>query len=141
MISISWDQARKLACEILKTLPSPWTGYETREQLRPLIKWAVLLSGSPRTRESDAGALVIQMVYTKFAYELNWHVPILSKDEETKQHDGNGIKPPATILFFQDLLTCLEQRLVLSLPVLSSFGDNDDTSYAAQGSTWTVKLL
>ena len=43
MISISWDQARELACEILKTLPSPWLVTSGKvgaaHQMGDSIKW------------------------------------------------------------------------------------------------------
>ena len=85
------------------------------------------ISGSPRTRESDAGAQVLRLVYTKYASELNWRVPILS--DYASSHYQNDDGKVATLCFFENLLTCLEERLDESLPVLSNFanGDFNDT--------------
>ena len=118
---------RELACEILKALPSPWPGYESPEKLAPLTKWAILL-WIPRTRESDAGAQVLRLVYTKYASELNWRVPLIYDDASGLNQNEDG--KAATIHFFEDLLTCLEERLDVSLPVLSNFanGEFNDTS-------------
>ncbi|CAH0517640.1 unnamed protein product [Peronospora belbahrii] len=61
----SWDSIRSLSFTILDLYPNELPGYFTREKLRILIEWAVGLSGSPRQRESDAGAMFIRLLFRK----------------------------------------------------------------------------
>ena len=113
-VIISWDQARKLSYELLSSLKAPWAGFERPEDLHELMEWAILLSGSPRTRESDAGALILRLVYSKFAVELNWRVPI------------PGVPAAANIQradfhFFEDIVSSLETRILTTVPSLTAF--------------------
>ncbi|KAG1713461.1 hypothetical protein DVH05_001248 [Phytophthora capsici] len=61
----AWDSIRSLAFTILDLYPDELPGYSTREELRTLIDWAVGLCGSPRQRESDAGAMFIRLLFQK----------------------------------------------------------------------------
>lgn len=51
----SWDKLRQCAFETLMKLPAPLPGWQTPDQLRPVVRWAADLMWSPRVRESDAG--------------------------------------------------------------------------------------
>ena len=117
-VILSWDQTRRLSCEILKVLPSPWKGYETPDKLEGLMKWALLLSGSPRTRESDAGAQILRLVFRKFAMDLNWYVPF----SQTKSSEH---ATKADVKFLQDIVICLESRILTTLPSLTSIQKSD----------------
>ena len=113
-VIISWDQARKLSYELLNSLKAPWAGYERPEDLDELMEWAILLSGSPRTRESDAGALILRLVYSKFAVELNWRVSIPGVHASTN-------KQRADFHFFEDIVSSLETRILTTVPSLTAF--------------------
>ncbi|CAI5739942.1 unnamed protein product [Peronospora destructor] len=65
MLISAWDSIRSLAFTILDLYPNELPGYSTREELRTLVDWAVGLSGSPRQRESDAGAMFIRLLFRK----------------------------------------------------------------------------
>ncbi|UIZ24514.1 hypothetical protein KXD40_008461 [Peronospora effusa] len=65
MLISAWDSVRSLAFTILDLYPNELPGYSTRKELRTLVDWAVGLSGSPRQRESDAGAMFIRLLFRK----------------------------------------------------------------------------
>ncbi|GMF59490.1 unnamed protein product [Phytophthora fragariaefolia] len=65
MLISAWDSIRSLAFTVLDLYPDELPGYSTREQLRTLVDWAVGLCGSPRQRESDAGAMFIRLLFQK----------------------------------------------------------------------------
>ncbi|GMF65687.1 unnamed protein product [Phytophthora lilii] len=65
MLISAWDSIRSLAFTILDLYPDDLPGYSTREELRTLVDWAVGLCGSPRQRESDAGAMFIRLLFQK----------------------------------------------------------------------------
>ncbi|KAG7396793.1 hypothetical protein PHYBOEH_001711 [Phytophthora boehmeriae] len=65
MLISAWDSIRSLAFTILDLYPDELPGYSTREELRTLIDWAVGLCGSPRQRESDAGAMFVRLLFQK----------------------------------------------------------------------------
>uniref|UniRef100_M4BBZ5 Uncharacterized protein n=2 Tax=Hyaloperonospora arabidopsidis (strain Emoy2) TaxID=559515 RepID=M4BBZ5_HYAAE len=65
MLTSAWDSVRSLAFTILDLYPDDLPGYSTREELRTFVDWAVGLCGSPRQRESDAGAMFIRLLFQK----------------------------------------------------------------------------
>ncbi|KAL7679465.1 hypothetical protein Plhal304r1_c078g0164621 [Plasmopara halstedii] len=65
MLISAWDSIRSLADTILNLYPDELPGYSTRDELATLLHWAVGLCGSPRQRESDAGALFIRLLFQK----------------------------------------------------------------------------
>ncbi|ETI43354.1 hypothetical protein F443_11673, partial [Phytophthora nicotianae P1569] len=65
MLISAWDSIRSLAFTILDLYPDELPGYSSREELRILVDWAVGLCGSPRQRESDAGAMFIRLLFQK----------------------------------------------------------------------------
>lgn len=65
MLMSAWDSIRSLAYTILDLYPEKLPGYSTRTELSALIDWAVGLCGSPRQRESDAGAMFIRLLFQK----------------------------------------------------------------------------
>lgn len=65
------------ACRVLELLPCPLPGFETPQQLQPLLLWAVELQHSPRVRESDAGALTLRLLAVKYLIGLHWTLRVL----------------------------------------------------------------
>ncbi|KAG7382854.1 hypothetical protein PHYPSEUDO_004305 [Phytophthora pseudosyringae] len=65
MLISAWDSIRSLAFTILDLYPDELPGYSTCAELRTLVDWAVGLCGSPRQRESDAGAMFIRLLFQK----------------------------------------------------------------------------
>lgn len=61
----TFDVVRNSAFSLISRFPSPLPGLHSPEAVETLCKWAMTLVSSPRARESDAGALIIQLVHRK----------------------------------------------------------------------------
>jgi len=61
----TFDVVRNSAFSLISRFPSPLPGLDTPGAVETLCKWAMTLVVSPRARESDAGALIIQLVHRK----------------------------------------------------------------------------
>eukprot|EP01045_Picozoa_sp_COSAG04_P038490 COSAG04_NODE_10339_length_785_cov_1.561224_2_plen_85_part_01 len=73
----SWDRTRQLACEILQMIPGTMlAGFETPQQVASLVSWTRSLVGSPRVKESDAGALILKVLYCRYVQGARWSVKI-----------------------------------------------------------------
>lgn len=74
----NWDKSRKAVMSILLKLPvKPWTGYEDGNSLYTLVKWGKQLAVSARLRESDAGAQMLNSIFTVYCIELGWDMPAI----------------------------------------------------------------
>ncbi|GLI68268.1 hypothetical protein VaNZ11_012623, partial [Volvox africanus] len=72
----SWDKLRQAASSCLMRLPTPLPGLASAEQLTPLLTWATGLLWSPRARESDAGARLIKILYSKYVAGRGWRLQL-----------------------------------------------------------------
>ncbi|KAM0055498.1 hypothetical protein Hdeb2414_s0006g00206891 [Helianthus debilis subsp. tardiflorus] len=70
----SWDRLRENSFHILLHFPTPLPGMLTTDMVKEVIIWAKHLVCSPRVRESDAGALTMQLVFRKYVLDLGWVV-------------------------------------------------------------------
>lgn len=70
----SWDKLRVSAFKLLARHPPPLAGMETPEKLEARLRWALALLRSPRVRESDAAALLLRLLFRKYAMDLGWDV-------------------------------------------------------------------
>lgn len=81
----SWDKLRESAFRILVRYPTPLPGLESTTSIEHILHWAKGLVSSPRVRESDAGALVLRLIFRKYVLDLGWtvnvHTVITSTDE------------------------------------------------------------
>ena len=59
-----WDKLRETSISVLMSLETPLPGLEGPEAVRDLVQWARRLVGSPRVRESDAGACLLFAIHT-----------------------------------------------------------------------------
>ena len=65
----SWDKLRLSAFALLTRHPAPLAGVETAEKLEARLRWALALLRSPRVRESDAAALLVRLLFRKYALD------------------------------------------------------------------------
>ncbi|XP_024974392.1 thyroid adenoma-associated protein homolog isoform X2 [Cynara cardunculus var. scolymus] len=70
----SWDRLRENSFRILLHFPTPLPGISTTEMVEEVIIWAKKLVCSPRVRESDAGALTMRLIFSKYVLDLGWIV-------------------------------------------------------------------
>ena len=108
----SFDYVRKQAVEVLWRFPAPLPGVADRASLLALLRWSESLVNSPRARESDAGSLIVKIVYQKYVKELGWYLsPFPASDAMAP------IDPPAdptlspAIFFLQRLSEGIKRRI------------------------------
>ena len=117
----SFDYVRKQALEVLWRFPSPLPGLEERSTVRRLLVWSESLINSPRARESDAGSLIVKIVYQKYVKELGWYLSPFPTSDTTGEEDAAeaaalaaqnaaGAVPPA-IFFLRKLIAGIDQRI------------------------------
>ncbi|XP_024527150.1 thyroid adenoma-associated protein homolog [Selaginella moellendorffii] len=89
----SWDRLRESAYKILLRYPTPLPGLEAQEKVAEVLQWGKVLANSPRVRESDAGALVLRLIFRKYVCELGWRVSLHPEAEavQTKPVSGDQI--------------------------------------------------
>ena len=86
----SWDRLREASLAVLSAFPSPLPGLRSPPHLLPLISLAVSLAASPRVRESDAGALLLRLLFSKYVVALGWQVSFLVREEGEGEGEGDG---------------------------------------------------
>ena len=90
----SWDKLRESAFRILVRYPTPLPGLESKISIERIIDWAKGLVCSPRVRESDAGALVLRLIFRKYVLDLGWTIDVHSVAVDThlgSKSDGQGL--------------------------------------------------
>ncbi|XP_050381496.1 uncharacterized protein LOC126798536 isoform X2 [Argentina anserina] len=70
----SWDRLRESFFRILLHFPNPLPGISDEYMVQIVVSWAKRLVCSPRVRESDAGALVLRLILSKYVLQLGWTV-------------------------------------------------------------------
>jgi hypothetical protein len=73
----SWDKLRVQAFNLLTKHETPLAGLETRDQVESHLRWALSLSRSPRVRESDAAALLLRLLFRKYALDGGWAITLV----------------------------------------------------------------
>ncbi|KAG5181989.1 hypothetical protein JKP88DRAFT_245913 [Tribonema minus] len=101
----SWDRSRRLAHVLLGHFPPPLAlpassgggggggGGGVANGLR-LARWGLLMTRSPRQRESDAGALILRLLLRSYACGRGWLVP-LAAVEAAAAAAGTAAADPA----------------------------------------------
>ncbi|KAL3670504.1 hypothetical protein V7S43_004819 [Phytophthora oleae] len=100
----AWDSIRSLAFMILDLYPNELPGYSTREELRTLVDWAVGLCGSPRQRESDAGAMFIRLLFQKCSAAIQRYGLTFQRSELQAGTDVSGHADVAFVLQLTDVI-------------------------------------
>ena len=84
----SWDKLRLSAFALLTRHPAPLAGVETAEKLEARLRWALALLRSPRVRESDAAALLVRLLFRKYALDGGWDVRLAPEPKATPPDDA-----------------------------------------------------
>lgn len=93
----SWDKLRESAFRILVRYPTPLPGLESTTSIERILHWAKGLVSSPRVRESDAGALVLRLVFHKYVLDLGWSINVHTVLASTVVSNECGKAGPARI--------------------------------------------
>ncbi|KAL6520381.1 hypothetical protein OROMI_032561 [Orobanche minor] len=70
----SWDRLRENSFRVLLYYPTPLPGICSPDLVLEAVIWVKKLICSPRVRESDAGALMMRLLFRKYVLELSWIV-------------------------------------------------------------------
>jgi hypothetical protein len=90
----SWDKLRVGAFRLLSKHPAPLAGVERPEAVAALFAWALALSRSPRVRESDAAALLLRLLFRKYALDGGWTVTLTPEVVATPPRESVAASEP-----------------------------------------------
>lgn len=79
-----WDQydsARTLSFEVLKQFPAPLPGFESADNLKPMMRWILNSISSPRMREADAGSLALRLIVSTYIIRSGWSLRMQLKNQ------------------------------------------------------------
>lgn len=72
----SWDKSRRLASDLLLRFPLPWPCYSDPAEVLELLEFGLVMTGSPKQRESDAGALIVRNIFHSYSGKLGWRIEV-----------------------------------------------------------------
>ncbi|CAO3590067.1 unnamed protein product [Absidia cylindrospora] len=111
----SYDFNRNMAFDILCQFPSPLPGITSKENAQELLWWGLNNVVSARAGESDSGAMIFRLVFTKYVVGLEFNLHPQQKDESgpVKKKGANKKKQKgsAAVVFTDRLLDMLEQQI------------------------------
>eukprot|EP01038_Epipyxis_sp_PR26KG_P010809 gene10809-14510_t len=121
----SWDRSRKVSADVLLKFPRPLDGFDSTDKVNGLVQWGLNMTGSPRLRESDAGAMLLKNVYSIYCIDMGWELRVVSDVIVEVQADtnlinlkqflvNNNVNPNnslVSVIFIVDLCLVLENRL------------------------------
>ncbi|KAI8341979.1 putative death-receptor fusion protein-domain-containing protein [Chlamydoabsidia padenii] len=114
----SYDFNRNMAFDILCQFPSPLPGVMSKENVQDLLWWGLNNVVSARAGESDSGAMVFRLVFTKYVVGLGFNLYPQQKDVSAtlikgeKSVRGKKKKHGSSAVIFTDrLLDMLEQQI------------------------------
>jgi hypothetical protein len=90
----SSEHVRALSAALLRRLTAAagggLPGFEGAGAVAPLFRFALLLTQSPRDRESAAGAALLRVLHARFVARLGWHVAVSPVAFEAGRGGGGG---------------------------------------------------
>ncbi|GJP57784.1 hypothetical protein CLOP_g17378 [Closterium sp. NIES-67] len=93
-----WDRLREAALTTLLKYPAPLPGLEREGEVAGVVQWACGLVMSPRVRESDAGALVLKLVFKKYVLGLGWRVRVFPTVTVTATAAAAGLNADSAVI-------------------------------------------
>lgn len=109
MFMNSYDFNRVQAFEILCQFPSPLPGIESQVDVQHLLWWGLNNVTSTRAGESDSGAMVLRLIFTKYVIGLGYD---LSPEQNvTVRRGDNTNSDDSAVVFTERLLDLLEKQV------------------------------
>ncbi|CAG8450599.1 4907_t:CDS:10 [Racocetra fulgida] len=72
----SFDEIRTLSYEILEMFPSPLPGIKLFDDVQEILLWAFQLMTSTRAGESDSGATIFSLIFSKYVLKLGYDLDV-----------------------------------------------------------------
>jgi hypothetical protein len=82
-----FDENRMLAYEILREFPSPLPGIESKDNVQKILFWALQSMTSTRAGESDSGAMIFRLIFSKYVLDLNLDLDVEVKQNESEYYE------------------------------------------------------
>ena len=86
----SWAKLRVCAFRLLSKHPAPLAGIDDADAVAAHFAWALALSRSPRVRESDAAALLLRLLFRKYALDGGWTIALTPETVATPPAAGEA---------------------------------------------------
>lgn len=133
------DRTRHRAYDLLTYAPRPLPGLTTPTALNHALSWAVRSLVSARQRESDAGALIIRLIYRVYVRDLGWVIHLKDDYPEPRivlpeKGVGSGAAQNS-LMYLEELLQLFQSKLDQFLEVLKCLpeGNVDDLRVRLKG--------
>eukprot|EP01084_Bolivina_argentea_P105929 189720_1 len=85
LLMSTWDRTRQLAAELLENhMPAPLPGLEHPSSVARLMTYGIFASSSARSRDSDAGSLLVSLLFSVYVMKQGWLL-------ESHETDGTGM--------------------------------------------------
>ncbi|KAG0183361.1 hypothetical protein DFQ28_008852 [Apophysomyces sp. BC1034] len=105
-----YDFNRVQAFEILTQFPTPLPGVENKEDVQQLLWWGLNNVVSTRAGESDSGAMIFRLIFTKYVVELGFDLaPEQTSGQIQDVHQMD--EATAAVVFTERLLDLLEKQV------------------------------
>lgn len=106
----SYDKTRNLSCDILKMIPGhALPGFSTCAEVMQLVAWTKTLISSPRERESDAGALLLKLIFQRYVMKAGWKICVHGDTVTAEPHTIDQLE--ASAFFIGGLVKLLENQV------------------------------
>ncbi|CAG8438374.1 10147_t:CDS:10 [Diversispora eburnea] len=107
-----FDENRILAYEILEMFPSPLPGIILLDEVQRILFWALNSMTSTRAGESDSGAMIFRIIFSKYVVKLKYELNV--EDESNNLLSDSEEKDPPSILFTKKLLSLLNKQIKIA---------------------------
>lgn len=80
-VTNSWDRVRTMSFDTLQKYPVPLPGIASLAAVRKLVLWGLKVASSPRNRDTEAGSLIVRVVFRKYVVEAGWFIDLQEATE------------------------------------------------------------
>ncbi|RIB14541.1 putative death-receptor fusion protein [Gigaspora rosea] len=105
-----FDEIRMLSYEILEIFPSPLPGIESIDDVQEILFWAFQSMMSTRAGESDSGATIFSLIFSKYVLKLGYDLDVELNKGPPVSSLGMEINDKSTA-FIGKLMVLLEKQI------------------------------
>ncbi|RIA98284.1 putative death-receptor fusion protein [Glomus cerebriforme] len=107
-----FDENRTLAYEILQGFPSPLPGIELKDNVQKILFWALQSMTSTRAGESDSGAMIFRLIFSKYVLDLSLDLDVeIKQNESLEDYKKVDIPSNFTVNFTRKLFSLLKKQI------------------------------
>jgi hypothetical protein len=102
-----FDENRMLAYEILQGFPSPLPGIKLKDDVQKILFWALQSMTSTRAGESDSGAMIFRLIFSKYVLDLSIDLDVELEQNEVLDDYKKVDIPSSKQIYIHIFLTLL----------------------------------